>query len=78
MRLDICLGLGTTITLIPGIAVPGHEGHLMAGNRSIRAAQDDFNRIAGYIVSRGQSKGSIIWLPGSKTCYENARERDAK
>jgi hypothetical protein len=71
------LGLGDDYYRDTQQALSGHEGHLMAGARATRAAQDELNRITGYIVSRGESQGTVIWLPGSKTRYENTAERQA-
>jgi RHS repeat-associated protein len=71
------LGLGDGYYEDTGRPVPGHEGTIMAGANRTRASQNEINRIAGYIMSTGKTKGTIIVLPGEKTSYDHVRERDA-
>ena len=47
----------------------------MAGGNTGRAAHDEIDRLAGYVVSTGNSTGTVVSLPGSKTSYERDQER---
>jgi len=55
-------------------AMPGHQGHLMAAADTSHAAQDEFDRLASYILGTGNTSGTVTWLPGSKTEDENTLE----
>ena len=72
------MGLGDEYYWDTGEPVPGHSGHLMVGSRAQRAAQDEIDRLAGYMVSMGQSQGVVTWLPGAKTSFERTQERKAR
>jgi RHS repeat-associated protein len=70
------IGLGDDYYADTGEAVLGHEGHLMgSGGNPKRADQDEINRFAGYVVNTGKSKGTVVWLPGSKSAYGRMAER---
>ncbi len=73
------IGLGDDYYADTGEAVRGHEGHLMAvGGDPKRADRDEIDRYAGYVLKTGQSKGTVIVLPGSKSAIGRMLERQYK
>ena len=71
------LGLGDDYYEDTMTAVPGHETHLMGGasTTSTHAGQDELDKLGGYVISTGQSNGTIIWLPGELTSTQRAQRR---